>query len=137
MQRNLQAAALSTLALLPVLSHATSAFADAAMECSAQVPTQVEVASCVNEQLRIADLALEQALEFARDSATELDSITGRVDAIPALEKSQAAWIGYRNAECEYREALYAGGSGGGIAKVSCMVGLTRERLTEVMASLQ
>ena len=122
----------SILAILPFAPLA----ADTALECGVQVSSQVEIASCVSAQVNIVDLALDQALGFARDAAVELDGVTGRDVALPALENSQGAWVAYRDAHCRYRAALFAGGSGTGIAEGTCHVALTRARIAQLMASL-
>ena len=110
--------------------------ADTAMECGVQVSSQVDVASCVSAQVDIVNLALDEALGFARDAATELDVVTERAVAQPALEAAQTAWLTYRDAQCGYAAALFGGGSGAGIAEGACHVVLTRARIAELMASL-
>ncbi|WP_421710362.1 lysozyme inhibitor LprI family protein [Algihabitans sp.] len=122
----------SVLTILPL----TPSAADTALECGVQVSSQVEIASCVSAQVNIVGLALDQALGFARDAAVELDGVTGRDVALPALEKSQGAWVAYRDAQCRYRATLFGGGSGSGIAEGACHVALTRARIAELMASL-
>ena len=122
----------SILAILPF----APVTADTAMECGVQVSSQVEVASCVSAQVNIVDLALDQALGFARDAAIELDNVTGREVARPALETAQSAWVAYRDAQCSYSAALFGGGSGAGIAEGACHVALTRARIAKLMESL-
>lgn len=105
---------------------AMPAFADPATECEGS--SQVEIGTCVAETLRKADASLEVVLRFAADSAEELDAVTGREVAAPALEDSQAAWQAYRDAHCEYVGASFGGGSGTGIGIDSCKIELARER---------
>ncbi|MFQ6548117.1 lysozyme inhibitor LprI family protein [Aestuariibius sp. 2305UL40-4] len=119
-----------------VLAIAGPAPADTAMECGVQVSSQVEVASCVEAQIRVLDQTLDEALGFARDAAAELDAVTEREVAVPALEEAQVAWVAYRDARCAYRAALFGGGSGAEIAEGSCRVAATRQRIDELMASL-
>lgn len=128
---------LSVVAATLVVAASVPAGGDTTLECSAQVSTQVEVASCVEAQLRIVNLALEDALGFARDAATELDSVTERNSATPALQEAQDTWTAYRDAQCSYSAALFGGGSGAGIAEDACRVTLTRQRIAELMASVQ
>jgi hypothetical protein len=73
--------------------------------------TQAELSACVQEQVRVTNLARELELGFALEDAAELDS--GRGVAVPAPGASQEMWLGYRDAQCEYRDALFAGGTGG------------------------
>ena len=119
-----------------VLAFIVPAAADTSMECGVQVSSQVEVASCVQAQARVVDLVLDQTLGFARDAAAELDDVTGREVALPALEEAQAAWAAYRDAQCRYSATLFGGGSGAGIAEGACHVAITRERIAQLMASL-
>ena len=112
------------------------AAADTAMECRVQASSEVDVASCVMAQARVVDQALDQALGFARDAATDLDDVTGRDAALPALEAAQTAWTAYRDAQCRYSATLFGGGSGAGIAEGACHVAITRERIAQLMASL-
>lgn len=107
--------------------------ADPAMECGA-AGSQVEIAACVSDALARVDSALDQALGFAAASAAELDTITGRDDALPALAAAQAAWSAYRDAQCAAVGAGFGGGSGTGIAIDGCRVELGRARVTELLA---
>ncbi|WP_371224577.1 lysozyme inhibitor LprI family protein [Roseovarius sp. 2305UL8-3] len=110
--------------------------ADAALECGVQVSSQVEIGSCVSAQVGIANQALAEALGFAQDAATELDEVTGREVAVPALVDAQSAWLTYRDAQCSYSAALLGGGSGAGITEGACHVALTRARIAELLGSL-
>lgn len=118
---------LALIALLPV-----AAFADPSTECSIGLGSQVEIADCVAETEEKANAAMEIMLGFARSSAQELDDITGREVALPALEASQTAWQTYRDAQCDSVGAGFGGGSGTGIAIRSCRVELTRARTKEI-----
>ena len=109
------------------------ASADPAMECSTNGGSQVEIGQCVAEVENTVDLALEIALEFAMDAAKELDDVTGREVAAPALEVGQSAWSEYRDKHCEYVGATFGGGSGTGVAIRSCRIALGRARTDELM----
>ncbi len=123
---------LALLALLP-----TAALADPSLECSLDLGSQVEIADCVAEIEDKATRAMDVMLGFARASAEELDGMTGRAVALPALEASQLAWEAYRDAQCDYVGAGFGGGSGTGIAIRSCKVELTRARTKEIEAQLR
>lgn len=114
------------LACAAVYGHA--ALADPSFECSLTAGSQVETAACLSTQEETVNLALDAALEIARGSAAELDEITGRSVAVPALEASQVAWLAFRDAECDYAGSLFGGGSGTGIEIRSCRITLTRSR---------
>jgi len=102
------------------------------MECT-DAGSQVEIGACVGQAETNVEAALVQAFGLAADAATELDEVTGRTVALPALEASQAAWQAYRDAQCEAVGASYGGGSGTGIAITSCRVELGRARVTELL----
>ncbi|ANT62996.1 hypothetical protein AYJ57_21200 (plasmid) [Salipiger sp. CCB-MM3] len=107
------------------------AVADPATECGGS--SQIEIGECVTDTLKRVDAALEVYLKSAMNSAQELDDVTGRTVAVPALEASQAAWSEYRDAQCEYVGATFGGGSGTGIGINSCRIELGRERAIELM----
>lgn len=122
----------AALILLPI-----SGAADPSFECSIGNSSQVEIGNCVIATAATVDAALDIALGFARASAKELDGVTGREVAGPALEAAQAAWLAYRDAQCEFVGATFGGGSGTGIAIQSCRVELGRSRVTELMNLVQ
>ncbi len=115
---------------------AQTAQADPSLECSVGSGSQVEISDCLVTVEEAATAALEVMLKIARDSAAELDGITEREVAVPALDASQAAWQTYRDAQCDYVGALFGGGSGTGIAIRSCRIDLTRERTAALQAGL-
>lgn len=120
------------VALLPYV-----AAADPSLECSIGRGSQVEIGGCVAETGATVDQAVEIALGFAMNAAKELDEITGRQVAEPALTAGQAAWSAYRDAHCEYVGSTFGGGSGTGIAIDSCRVELGRDRVAELMKFAQ
>lgn len=107
------------------------ASADPATECGGS--SQVEIGACVAETLQRVDATVDTYLGFAMSSAQELDSVTGRIVAAPALEAAQAAWSSYRDAHCDYVGATFGGGSGTGIGIDSCRIELGRERAEDLM----
>ncbi len=127
----------SLVPFLAVLTAAGLAAADPVLECNTGVSSQVEIGNCVAETEARVEAAVEAALGFAMASATDLDEITGREVAVPALEAAQAAWTTYRDAQCEAVGAGFGGGSGTGIAIGACRVDLGRARAAELMRSAQ
>jgi uncharacterized protein YecT (DUF1311 family) len=105
-------------------------FADPATECGGG--SQVEIGACVTETLQRVDATVEVFLGFAMRSAEELDAVTGRAVAAPALEQAQAAWSAYRDAHCDHVGATFGGGSGTGIAINSCRIDLGRRRADDL-----
>jgi uncharacterized protein YecT (DUF1311 family) len=122
---------------LPAVLAAGLAAADPALECNTGASSQIEIGECVAETEARVDAAVEAAFGFAMTSATDLDEVTEREVAVPALEASQAAWDAYRDAHCEFVGATFGGGSGTGIAIRSCRVDLGRARVTELLSSAQ
>lgn len=106
--------------------------ADPALECS-DASSQVEIGSCVAKMEERVNVAIETSYSFAVEAAKELDDVTGRVEAVPALEASQSAWVAFRDAQCDAVGASYGGGSGTGIAITSCRVDLGRARVDELL----
>ncbi len=117
----------AVLCFVPVV-----AFADPSLECS-DASSQVEIGACVSQMEEGVNDALDAAFGFAMDAAKELDEVTGRTVAQPALEASQTAWSGYRDAQCEAVGASFGGGSGTGIGITSCRVELGRLRVDELL----
>ncbi|WP_343115856.1 lysozyme inhibitor LprI family protein [Ostreiculturibacter nitratireducens] len=122
----------TALALLPM-----TAAADPSFECSISNGSQVEIGNCVAEAEAVVDKTVELTLGFAMNAAQELDEITGRDVAVPALEQGQAAWSAYRDAHCEYVGSTFGGGSGTSIAIHACRVELGRARVSELMKYAQ
>lgn len=123
--------------LLAALVLPVTASADPSLECSIDNGSQVEIGECVAEAETRVDAAIEIMLGFAMTSATELDSVTGRDVAVPALTAGQAAWSAYRDAQCDYVGSTFGGGSGTGIAIRACRVELGRARVVELERYLQ
>jgi uncharacterized protein YecT (DUF1311 family) len=119
------------LACLPVAGHA-----DPSLECSVKNGSQIETADCLIRVESDVDAALEVAFKSAMNNAMELDTVTGRSVAVPALEKAQADWVAFRQSHCDYKGSLFGGGSGTGIAIRSCRIAETRRRTDALFASL-
>ena len=111
------------------------ALADPATECGGA--SQVEIGACVADTLQRVDATVDIYLGFAKSAAKELDEITARTVAVPALEAGQAAWSAYRDAHCDYVGATFGGGSGTGIGIDSCRIELGRARAEELMRYVQ
>ena len=129
MPSRLYIVAVSLFLGLPV----ASAQADPTLECS-DAGSQVEIGACVGETEERVEAALQFAYEVALSAADELDDVTGRETARPALEAAQAAWESYRKAQCDYVGALFGGGSGTGIGIRACRIELGRDRVRSLLA---
>ena len=51
-----------------------------------------------------------------------------RNTAAVALRAMQRAWIGFRDATCDYERSLWGGGTGGGPATAACLMRMTGEQ---------
>ena len=122
---------LCVLGLYPLQS-----VADPSLECS-NAGSQVEVGACVTQAAERVEVALSIAQEIAMGSAQELDEVTGRSAAVPAMEAAEEAWAAYREAQCNAVGASFGGGSGTGIAIQSCRIELGRDRIKELMDMAQ
>lgn len=128
----MRAAVFCFLALPFALAVPRTAAADPELECSS-AGSQVEIGNCVAAMDEKVEAALAIALEIASGAAAELDDVTGRTAAVPALEEAQKAWATYRQTHCAFAGASYGGGSGAGIATRACWVRLGRERTDQLM----
>ena len=123
-----------TLGIAGSIWMAGSVAADPSLECSQTATNQAEIGGCVAAQLTAVNGAVSLAYSFAETAAKNLDAVTGRAVALPALQASQAAWAAYRDRQCEYVGTTFGGGSGTGIAIDSCQVRLGRARVEALMA---
>lgn len=112
------------------------AHADASMECGTSSSSQVEIGNCVGKVEDAVDTTVQATLGFAQTAAEELDTVTDRKVATPALESAQEAWLAYRDTHCEYIGSTFGGGSGTSIAITSCRIELGRERIRQLMAAI-
>ncbi|MEM9306523.1 MAG: lysozyme inhibitor LprI family protein [Pseudomonadota bacterium] len=101
-----------------------------------QFSSQVEIGQCLIDAETHSEAALDIAMDIARENAADLDEVTRRDVALPALEASHTAWLAFREAECDYAGALSGGGSGTGITIRSCRIEKTRTRITDLMGRL-
>ena len=118
--------------VLFVLFLPSAAFADPTLECW-DASSQVEIGSCVRQAEARVDKAVEASYGLAMRAAKELDGVTERLVAQPALEAAQDAWLAYRDAQCEAVGASFGGGSGTGIAITACRVDLGRARVDQLL----
>ncbi|MBO9413165.1 MULTISPECIES: lysozyme inhibitor LprI family protein [unclassified Ruegeria] len=115
-----------------VLFLSSAASADPALECL-DVGSQVEIGACVGAMEDRVNQAIDASYDIAMQSAKELDDVTGRVVAVPALDSAQTAWLAYRDAQCEAVGASFGGVSGTGIGITACRVELGRARVDELL----
>jgi uncharacterized protein YecT (DUF1311 family) len=110
----------------------TAGLSQPSLECSFEESSQIEISECLETTRERVELAMELVLGYARDAAFDLDEITGREVALPALEASQDAWLAFREKACAFKGAQSGGGSGTGIAIRSCEIEMTRARTRDL-----
>jgi len=87
---------------------------------------------CLVDLDKEAQAALVKAEGDAGKRARDIDNVTGRSPAAPALAKSMRAFSEYRKAQCEFVRAMYSTAAGSEQAQLGCMVDLTRRRVREL-----
>jgi|SRR5436190_10211319 len=101
-------------------------------ECQAVSADQVAVTRCLQTTLSSADQVMGMALDRLLKRADELDGVTGRVVARPAVEQAQVEWQAFRDANCAVPAALAGGASGSGQFQLGCMITMSRARAVEL-----
>ncbi len=101
--------------------------------CMADTPggdTTVGMGGCLNAEWQYWDAELNDAygelmtLYKASDAEAKAGGWTAP-EQVAALKAMQRAWIGYRDARCDFERAKWGGGTGGGPATVQCMMEVT------------
>ena len=116
-----------------VLLMGTISSAHAAPSSECEGASQIEIGNCVAKTEATVNKTIEMALGFAMNSAADLDQVTGRKVAVPALIAGQSAWEAYRDQHCAFVGATFGGGSGTGIAILDCRIELGRDRFDTLM----
>jgi uncharacterized protein YecT (DUF1311 family) len=98
-------------------------------EPCADALTTIEMTSCEEKELAAQDAAL----------AERIAALNGRLskEEKARFEKSQAAWLRYRELECEANGVLYSGSALQPVQALRCKAFLTEERTREVLRILQ
>jgi uncharacterized protein YecT (DUF1311 family) len=106
-------------------------------DCYAKHANRVEVGQCLKAE-RVA------AVDELRGTYAEAKAATGKAGAArdseapgKALERSQKAWIAYRDAQCRLAYEMMMPGTGAGDAANDCIIRLTRERNRTLQALVE
>ena len=118
---------------IAIMSYAMAgaAMAGALDECLIRNDPAV-VQRCLVDLDKEAQAALVKAEGDAGRRARDIDNVTGRVPAAPALAKSMRAFADYRKAQCDFVRAMYSKAGGAEQAQIGCMIDLTRRRVREL-----
>ncbi|PSL21872.1 lysozyme inhibitor LprI family protein [Shimia abyssi] len=107
--------------------------ANACMEATTDGSTTVGMSGCLEQERVYWDGRLNAAYGVVQSGARKIDAEMRELGSsapsqADALRDMQRAWIGYRDATCDYERALWGGGTGGGPATVSCHMSLTAKQ---------
>jgi uncharacterized protein YecT (DUF1311 family) len=81
---------------------------------------------CLDAELSFWDGVLNAQYKLARTRAREADAANGTPKALEqALQDMQRAWIGFRDATCDFERGQWGGGTGAGPAGLSCLMNMT------------
>lgn len=108
--------------LLPLIPLMFTPLAYAAVDC-ANASDQATMNQCAGQEFKAAD----------KDLNAVYQQITGRLkdnpDAKKLLVSAQRAWVGFRDAECQFSSSGVTGGSVYPWVYSSCLSGLTKVRV--------
>lgn len=102
-------------------------------EATQNIETNVKQAiqTCLDNKVEESTKLLDSAYGQAKAALEGIDSVA-TVDAVKALEKSQAVFIEFRDAECERESAAMMGGTGSGDILLSCKAQLNNWRVDQL-----
>ena len=136
--------AIAPLAVLLLLGAPAMAAGEPEIDCSEMdnLPQQA-MNYCAARDYEAADAELnavwKDAIEGAKDADKELAEIgdDGRPGYADTLRTAQRAWIGYRDAWCDYQGYDARGGSLEPLLVATCLADMTRARTKELKVSLE
>lgn len=136
MKKTLLKSALLLIAFTVPLYAEEIASADPLAQCyeaTQNIETNVKQAiqTCLVNKVEESTKLLDSAYGQAKAALESIDSVA-TVDAVKALEKSQAVFIEFRDAECERESAAMMGGTGSGDILLSCKAQLNNWRVDQL-----
>lgn len=90
--------------------------------------SQAEASACAYREYQAADAELNRVY---RQLSSKLDA-----DALGFLRRAENAWLKYRDANCEYEDSFYAGGTMRQMITSFCMTRVTKARTAELKLQL-
>lgn len=103
------------------------------IDCEDSATSQVEMRACLQKVSKYVERTLDVASAAAAVEMRELDTVTSaNIGAEQAFAVSRQAYGAYRDAACAAVGASYAGGSGTGIAILSCRQQMDWERANRI-----
>ncbi len=98
-------------------------------ECYKNAQTSSAMRECLKLELYETRAEYRQVLEKVTAQASELDRVTGKRIAQPALDKANLSFDRYVADQCTFDEAMMGSGTGAGSANLSCQINLLRVRM--------
>lgn len=117
---------------LPCVSNAE----DTIEQCYKSATTTSAVRECLKKELQQARDEYRESLEKLTQQAGELDRVTGRNEALPALEKANTVFDRYVSEQCRFEEKMMGGGTGSGSANLACQINLLHFRMGTIESHL-
>lgn len=117
---------------LPCVSYAQ----DSIEQCYKSATTTSAVRECLKKELQQSRDEYREAMEKLTQQAGELDRVTGRNEALPALEKANTAFDRYVSEQCRFEEKMMGGGTGSGAANLACQINLLHVRMGAIESHL-
>lgn len=105
--------------------------------CLDKAQSTVEMYDCIANDLKVADEKLNQAFQklissfdITKDTLDfEKESLEAKKRRLIQAEKD---WIAFRDSDCEFAGSTMYGGTGEKLIVMSCLLGRTEERLSEL-----
>ena len=101
----------------------------AAPDCDSPNATQADLTECARGLYTAADADLNLAYETLRTSLTHAEQ--------DALRTAQRAWLNFRDLECSFVAAKFAGGSAEPMEHYGCLRQLSEQRTAQLHAEHQ
>jgi uncharacterized protein YecT (DUF1311 family) len=90
--------------------------------------SQAEASACAYREYQAADAELNKVY---KQLSAKLDA-----EALEHLKRAETAWIKYRDADCEYEDSFYMGGTMRPMVNSFCMARVTKARTAELKLQL-
>lgn len=122
--------------LLALMVPCVSSAQDSIEQCYKSATTTSAVRECLKKELQQTRDEYRDTLDKLTQQAGELDRVTGRNVALPALEKANTAFDRYVAEQCRFEEQMMGGGSGAGAANLACQINLLHVRMGSIESHL-
>lgn len=109
---------------------------DSIEQCYKSATTTSAVRECLKKELQQSRDEYREAMGKLTQQAGELDRVTGRNEALPALEKANTAFDRYVSEQCRFEETMMGGGTGAGAANLACQINLLHVRMGAIESHL-